>query len=282
VRTWAHGVVDRLVKSYDLEWIKIDYNIDIGAEFDPPASSERSGAVLMDHVMSYYGWLDELRAKHPQLIIKNCSSGGLRFDPGIMAHTHTTWLSDVVAPIPSVQLAYGCTVAFSPEVCNHWMVGDGEKGHVNLNADPGWWDFMLRVPMNGQYGLSSRVFDWNDALKKRAADNVTLYKRIRSLIAGGDAYHLTPPPPNQNPKDWMGLQYVTEDKTRSVLMAYRLGDSPSERNFRLRGLDPAAWYGVTVDGVKMRSASGQELSAAGIAVRLKEEWRAAVIELARE
>jgi hypothetical protein len=80
----------------------------------------------------------------------------------------------------------------------------------------------------------------------------------------------------------MGLQYVTEDKQRSVLMAYRLGDSRPERVFRLRGLDPIAWYAVTVDGLKAKSMSGQELAAAGITVRLSEEWRAAVVELAHE
>ena len=37
VRQWAHAVVDRLVQNYELEWIKIDYNIDVGSEFDPAA-----------------------------------------------------------------------------------------------------------------------------------------------------------------------------------------------------------------------------------------------------
>jgi alpha-galactosidase len=114
-------------------------------------------------------------------MIENCSSGGMRFDLGIMGHTHTNWLSDVVAPLPSVQLAYGCTLEFSPAVCNHWMIGDGEgeRAAVDNNAPPGWWDFILRVPMNGQYGISSKVFDWSPALRKRAAENVALYKRIR-------------------------------------------------------------------------------------------------------
>ena len=282
VRAWAHATVDRLVKNYELEWMKIDYNIDIGNQFGPPAAADRSGAVLLDHIQGYYAWLDEVRRKHPRLVIENCSSGGLRFDLGIMGHTHTTWLSDVVAPLPSVQLAYGCTVAFSPEVCNHWMVGDGARGHVDQNAPPGWWDFMLRVPMNGQYGISSRVFDWSPALRKRAAENVALYKRIRRVIAGGDAYHLTPPPANQEPTGWMGLQYVSGDRKRSVVMAYRLGRSRPDHTLHLRGLDPSAWYKVTIDGVPGRALSQQELATKGLPVRLDAEWRAAVIELDAE
>jgi alpha-galactosidase len=133
---WARSVVDRLVKDYGIEWLKIDYNIDIGECFDPPLLAERRGHVLHDHLASYYGWLDDLRAAYPQLVIENCSSGGTRFDLGIMAHTHTTWLSDVVRPRPSVQLGYGCTVEFIPEVCNHWMVGDQDNRDVSLSSPP--------------------------------------------------------------------------------------------------------------------------------------------------
>ena len=89
VRQWATFTVDRLVNRYQLSWIKIDYNIDIGNSFDPHGS-ERPGDVLYQHVMRYYAWLDSVRAAHPDLIIENCSSGGLRFDTGILAHTDTT------------------------------------------------------------------------------------------------------------------------------------------------------------------------------------------------
>ena len=58
-------------------------------------------------------------------------SGGLRFDAGIMAHAHTTWLSDNVDPAASLALGYGCTLQFAPEVCNHWMVGDTDQGVVD-------------------------------------------------------------------------------------------------------------------------------------------------------
>lgn len=279
VRQWATATIDRLVNGYHLEWIKIDYNIDIGDRFDSPF-----GTVLADHYLNYYAWLDEVRARHPGLVIENCSSGGLRFDIGILAHTHTNWISDVVAPLPSLQLAWGCTLEFSPEVCNHWMVGEGEgdRAVVDNTAPPGWWDFLFRVPMNGQFGISSRVFEWSPALRRRAAENVALYKRLRAVIHGADVYHLTPSPSHQDPRGWMVLQYVTEDRARSLVMAYRLRDGSPERRFPLRGLDPAARYRVTSDGVPLpQTLSAQELAAAGLPVRLDAEWRAAVVELER-
>ena len=279
VRQWATATVDRLVDRYQLDWIKIDYNIDVGDRFDP-ARSGQSGRRLHDHLEAYYAWLDSIRAAHPDLVVENCSSGGLRLDLGVMAHTHTAWLSDVVDPIASVALGYGCTVQFAPEICNHWMVGDADSGVVNPGKPPGWWDFMLRVPMNGQFGISGRIPQWSAAVRQHVAANVALYKRIRGIIAGADVYHLTPAPRRNAPIGWTVLQYAHPDGRRSVVLAYRLARSSGSVTLRLRGLLPRATYDITVDGHRVESAAGATLAARGLRLRLPAIWRAAVVELA--
>jgi alpha-galactosidase len=267
------------VSTYKLQWIKIDYNIDAGDRFDA-ARADRAGARLHDHVTAYYQWLDGLRARHPGLVVENCSSGSLRFDSGIIAHTHTTWVSDVVNAVPSIQLGYGCTLQFSPELCNHWMVGDKDSGEVDPAAAPGWWDFMFRVPMTGQFGISSRVNEWTAPIRARAIANVAVYKGIRETIAGADVYHLTPSPDHNKPTGWMALQYVAPATGRSVLLAYRLAGGAASQAFPLRGLDATTRYDVMLDGAAQGEAkTGAELAANGLRVALDAEWRAAVIEL---
>jgi alpha-galactosidase len=281
VRRWASATIDRLVSAYALDWVKIDYNIDVGDRFDP-APGDRAGRRLADHVTSYYAWLDSVRAAHPDLIIENCSSGGLRFDMGVMAHAHTSWLSDFVDPKASVELGYGCTLQFVPEICNHWMVGDTDKGEVKEASAPGWWDFMFRVPFTGQFGISSRVWEWNAALRDRAAANIALYKRIRGTIAGADVYHLTPPPDRYAPTGWAALQYVAPGGRRSVLLAYRLARGVQSRRFRLRGLLPNVVYRVVRDGAPIQRVTGADLARAGLRVTLDAEWRSSVVEIEAE
>jgi alpha-galactosidase len=278
VRAWATATVDRLVRDYGLEWIKIDYNHDPGDRFDARAGG-RAGGRLHDHLASYYQWLDELRARYPRLVVENCASGGLRFDVGIMAHAHATWISDRVDPVASLQLRYGCSVQFAPALCNHWMVGDTDRGEVKAGGAPGWHDFMFRVAMNGQFGISSRVHEWDAALEARARANVALYKRVRATIAAGDVYHLTPAPPAEKPTGWMALQYVAEGGRRSVVTAYRLAEGAARRSFVLRGLEAGATYEVWRDGQAVGRMGGDILMNAGLDVSLAEEWRAAVFEL---
>ena len=278
VRAWAKKEMDRLVREHRLDWVKIDYNNDVGEALERDDGTS-PGTVLYQHVRGYYDWLDAVRAAHPRLIIENCSSGGLRFDLGILGHTHTTWISDRTLPRPSVQLAYGATLEFTPQVCNHWMVGDEENGTVNAAGPPGWWDFMLRVPMNGQYGISSKIFDWPPALTRCTKDNIALYKRVRPVIAYGDCYHLTPPPAHQDPTGWTALQYVAADRSKSVVMVYRLGQSSSPQTFTLHGLEPNRTYRVRRDGAAAGTLQTDPSARATCCADLPEEWRAAILEL---
>jgi alpha-galactosidase len=280
VSRWATATVDRLVTRYRLDWIKIDYNNDPGDQFDPARPGE-SGRRLHDQVVAYYAWLDAIRAAHPDLIVENCASGGLRFDLGVMGHAHTSWLSDVVDPIASVALGYGCTLEFAPELCNHWMVGDADSGVVDSTRAPGWWDFMLRVPMNGQFGVAGRIPEWGAAVRRHVAANVALYRRIRRTVASADTYHLTPAPRRNDPAGWSALEYVRPGGEHAVVLAYRLGRSSGVTTFRLRGLLPRAMYEVTADGRRLTSATGATLAARGLRLSLPASWRATVVEIER-
>jgi alpha-galactosidase len=284
VRRWARGVIDRLVRDYGICYLKNDYNVEVGERFDSLQPGRQPGDRLYRHVAGLYRWLDDVRSAHPDLIIENCASGGLRLDLAMIERTHNSFVSDEVKAKPSVQLAYGCTVEFPPEVCSHWMAyacsSSLPPGMCNpiSKADPGWWDFMLRVPMNGPLGISGRLLEWDPGLKERARENVALYKRIRTVIAGADVYHLTPPPAHEDPEGWTAIQYVSQDRRRSVLMAYRLRNSDARASFRLRGLAPELRYRIE-DGAGSRILYGKQLAADGWSVNLDAQWRAAVIEL---
>jgi len=75
------------------------------------------------------------------------------------------------------------------------------------------------------------------------------------------------------------LQYGSSDGARSVLMAYRLGQSDMRHVFRLRGLAKGKTYQVRLDGRPQGAFTAEHLAGTGLPVTLDAEWRAAVIEL---
>ena len=123
---WARGVVDRLVRDYGIEWIKIDYNIDIGNRFRLAhwAGAGRSCARLLRLARR-----DPGRASEPggRELLERRAAVRPRDH---RAHAHHVAIgrgeADAIAAT-GVRLH----ARVSPEVCNHWMVGDEDSGKVD-------------------------------------------------------------------------------------------------------------------------------------------------------
>jgi hypothetical protein len=64
VRQWATAEMDRIVREHGLDWVKVDYNANIGERFNADDGT-RPGDVHYRHVRGYYAWLDELRQSDP-------------------------------------------------------------------------------------------------------------------------------------------------------------------------------------------------------------------------
>ena len=82
-------MIDRVVKDYGVGYIKMDYNIEPGIGTELGAESVGQG--LLEHEKAYLNWLDDVFARYPDLVIENCSSGGLRImrcSPDIVFSLH--------------------------------------------------------------------------------------------------------------------------------------------------------------------------------------------------
>ena len=73
-------------------YIKMDYNIEpgVGTEVD----AESAGEGLLEHERAYLAWLDTVFEKYPDLVIENCSSGGLRMDYALLSRLSIQSTSD--------------------------------------------------------------------------------------------------------------------------------------------------------------------------------------------
>jgi len=88
----ANEVVDRLVRDYHVGYIKMDYNIEPGIGTELNADSVGDG--LLGHERAYLAWLDSVFARYPDLVIENCSSGGMRIDYAMLSRHSIQSTSD--------------------------------------------------------------------------------------------------------------------------------------------------------------------------------------------
>lgn len=173
VREHCDEVIDRLVNAYGVGYIKMDYNIEPGIGTEHNADSYGDG--LLEHQRAYIAWLDGVFERHPQLIIENCSSGGLRMDYAMLSRYSIQSTSDQDDYKKYCTIATNSPSALCPEQSAIWSYpmtsGDREEVVFNMvNA------MLLRIHQSGHLGY---IEPERKALVKEALD---MYKKIRGDI----------------------------------------------------------------------------------------------------
>lgn len=169
----ADEVVRRLVEEYGVGYIKMDYNINAGVGTETAADSLGEG--LLGHNRAYLAWIDRTFATYPELVIENCSSGGMRMDYAMLSRHSIQSTSDQEDYVKYAQIAASSPAALTPEQSAIWSYplreGDDEEVVFNMvNA------LLLRVHQSGHLAELSAP---RRELVREALD---VYKSIRGDI----------------------------------------------------------------------------------------------------
>jgi alpha-galactosidase len=234
VAAWAHGWLDDLLTTYEIEFLKWDMNRSF-TEAGWPGHPDPH-RLFFDHTAAVYSIIDRLRADHPGLRIETCASGGGRVDLGVLRRTDQAWTSDNTDPVDRIAIQHGYTQVYPAATMGAWA--SESPNPINQRATP--VRFRFHVAMAGALGVSGNLREWSAADRCEAAAQIAGYKRIRGLVAHGRLYRLTAPSVDRTTV----VQYVAEDGAETVVLAWRplsrLGQP--EPPVRLAGLDPTASY----------------------------------------
>lgn len=213
----ADSVVDRLVNEYGVGYIKMDYNINAGVGTETGADSFGDG--LLGHQRAYLAWLDAVFARYPQLVIENCSSGGMRMDYALLSRQSIQSSSDVEDYRHYARIAAAGPSAVTPEQFAVWSYpleqGDEEEVIFNMvNA------LLLRVHQSGHM---IKISPRRRALVK---EGLEVYKAIRTDIPAALPF-------------WpLGLPRVDDGW---VSLGLRAGEKSYLAVWRLDGVEPTCW-----------------------------------------
>ncbi len=204
----ANEVIDRLVREYHVGYIKMDYNIEPGIGTDVNADSAGDG--LLGHERAYLAWLDSVFARYPDLVIENCSSGGMRIDYAMLSRHSIQSTSDQEDYLRYATIAANAPSGLTPEQSAVWsypMTGGGREEAVfnMVNA------LLQRIHQSGHL---ARIPESEFALVKEALD---YYKTIRGDIRR--ALPFWPLGPSKFADTWISMGLSTEH--RAYLAVWR-------------------------------------------------------------
>jgi alpha-galactosidase len=258
-RHWLTDQVDKLLTEQGIDLYRQDFNIDPLGYWranDPP---DRQGLTELHHVEGYLAYWDELRRRHPDLLIDSCASGGRRNDletlrraVPLLRSDYQSFQGDPAYAVGNQGHTYGLAL---------WLPYFGQGVYYN----PRQLVYNARSHFCPGFGFCCDVrkpgADWGQI--RAVAEE---WRQVAPLFFG-DYYPLTPY--RLDADTWMAWQFDRPDRGDGMIQVFRRGGSAYESaRFPLRGLAPEANYLVQAidEPGKSTACSGRELTEQGLRI----------------
>jgi alpha-galactosidase len=264
-RQWLTEHVDNLITEQGIDLYRQDFNFDPLSFWRANDAEDRQGITEMGHVTGYLAYWDELRRRHPNILIDTCASGGRRNDLETLRRAVPLTRSDYAFDDPTgmQDLTYGAAL---------WIpfFGTGLRATEPYSFRSTMEPSLGVGPDPRQRGLAFDLLRRLLAQWRQVADNYYGdYYPLTSYSTANDA--------------WMAWQFDRPESGEGMVQAFRRPNSSIEsERFKLRGLDPAARYVVTnLDVSGQTEVTGRELMENGLLISLKAQPDAALIAYQR-
>ena len=259
VQEYVYNAVAAHLRQDGIDYVKWDMNrhfSNIGSALLP---ADQQKELPHRYMLGLYRVLEKLTTEFPDVLFESCSSGGGRFDMGMLHYMPQTWTSDNTDALCRCRIQYATSLVFPPFAMGSHVsaVPNHQSGRITPIETRG------NVAMSGCFGyeLDLNTLSAEDLEKVRA--QIARVKELRQTLLYGD-FHRLLSPYEGNDTAWIT---VSPDKNEAVFMLTRAMAQPGTQPplIRLRGLAADRTYRIRETG---ESYSGAELMHLGLSVRL--------------
>ncbi|MGQ9732618.1 MAG: NPCBM/NEW2 domain-containing protein [Candidatus Zipacnadales bacterium] len=247
-RRWLTDLLSQRITEYGIDVYRNDFNIDplpFWRENDEP---DRQGITEIRYVEGHYEMWDELRARHPALLIDNCASGGRRIDLETIARSVPLWRSDT-----------SCSPGH-PEWNQAQTVGLSQ--YIPLHTACGWTPEPYDFRSSATGGAIAQWAYLDPDFPRELAKATLAEAKANQKYWYGDFYPLTGC--SVRLTDWIAYQLHRPDLNEGLVLAFRRAESNyTGLEVKLRGLNKQQTYRLEfIDEVRKtlhREVTGSEL-----------------------
>ena len=227
VRDYLVESVGGILDSAPISYVKWDMN----------RHSCALGAQQHAFVLGLYDVLRRIFLPRPQILLESCSSGGNRFDCGMLCYMPQTWTSDDTDAYERIRIQYGTSMVYPCSAMGAHV--SAVPNHQTGRVTP--FKTRCEVALGGNFGFELDLSRISQEDLETAREAVARVKRLRGVLQRGSYSRLVSPFENRNFAAW---QYVSEDGARAVLCMYQPHVEPNGRPFsvRMTALEPETFY----------------------------------------
>ena len=227
VRDYIVENVSKVLDSANITYVKWDMN----------RHSAAVGAKAHDYILGLYDVLRRIFEPRPQILLESCSSGGNRFDLGMLCFGPQVWCSDNTDPISRLEIqgnlsylypqsTFGAHVSAAPHAQTLRNTPLTTRGNVSFFGCLGY-----------ELDLKHLV----DVEVQEIKHQIELYKTYRRLFQFGKFSRLK-----------NGWQVSLDGVTAAGVFHKLVGAAPGYEQLRLKGLDGGKTYQLRTRAQKIR------------------------------
>jgi alpha-galactosidase len=228
--------VSAILYSAPISYVKWDMNrhmTEIGSSLLPP---NRQRETAHRYMLGLYQVLETITSRFPDILFEGCSSGGGRFDAGMLYYMPQTWASDNTDAISRLKIQYGTSLVYPPITIGAHVseVPNKQLGRITPLETRGY------TAMSGNLGYELDITKLLETDKKEIKEQIALYKDIRHLIQFGLFYRILSPF-ETNETAWL---FTSLSRDEAAVFYFRILAVPAApvRTLKLKGLQPNFLY----------------------------------------
>jgi alpha-galactosidase len=238
VQNYLFDILSGVFARAKVSYVKWDHNRNFSDVYSTWLPADRQKETLHRNVLGLYSLLSRLNQAFPDVLFESCSSGGNRFDLGMLFYMPQTWTSDNTDAVERQGIQWGTSFVFPPSTMGAHV--SGAPSHQVLRTTPIETRFAVAA-----FGLLGYELDLT---KLPAFDlqviekQIAYYKLHRKTLQFGDFYRLQSPF-EHNVCLWMA---VSEDQSEAVVGYYQRLQmaNPGHEVLRLAGLEEGTEYAL--------------------------------------
>ncbi|MET3557022.1 alpha-galactosidase [Streptococcus rupicaprae] len=253
-----YGQLHGLLSEHAIDYIKWDMNRYMAEVFSTAQDRERQGEVFHRYILNLYRLYEQLTNEFPHILFESCSSGGARFDPGMLYYAPQAWTSDDTDAFERLSIQYGTSVVYPLSAMGcHISEVPNQQVHRTTPLST-----RANVAYFGAFGYELDLSELSPEELEQVKEQIVFYKGARRTFQYGTFTRLLSPFDGSH----TAWQVLSEDGQEGFVGVYRGLLRANEGNYRLylKGLDAQASY--RVDGEEVYS--GLSLMYAGLPLSL--------------
>ena len=242
VRDYVVENVTRVLDDAKIDYVKWDMNRHISDAYSPALANQ--GEFYHRYILGLYDVLSRIFRPRPQILLESCSSGGNRFDLGMLCFSPQVWSSDDTDAVERLKIQEGLSYLYPLSAMGaHVSAAPNQQTLRQTTIST-----RFNVASFGCLGYELDLKHLTMLERKEVREQIAYYLAHRKTLQYGRFFrHDTP---KQNKVYW---QTVSNDQTESIAGVFQTQAEAAEGNdvLPLAGLSETLRYRMQTKGQRV-------------------------------